>query len=125
MNKKPMQFCIDLLKSLDDQNLKIYKEFMDEDSNSVPNSYLVIKTHVSDSPKFFGDGINLKREAICDLSLVSPGISKKSTSTHNSNIARIETKLKSANISYTTYNLGYNKATKTLEHTFSFKVIYE
>lgn len=124
MNNEPMQYCINLFKSLEGTNLRIYKEAMDEDANSVPKSYIIIRAKVSDNPRVFGDGCTNLRVADCDISLISKGVAKTTTCLHNTNKAGIESTLNSAGIRYSSYNLGYNKATKESEHTFSFQVIY-
>lgn len=104
--------------------LPIYKEVMDEDKNSVPASYLLIRRDVSDKGKIFGDGKAQYRESSCDLILVSRSKGKTSADLHSKNIERIKAALDTAEIAYEGYNLGYDDVQKQSEYAWSVDLIY-
>ena len=88
-NKSPIDVMWDVVKSLAD-TIPIYREGMDEDENSTPESYLILRGDVSSGVETFGDGSGQIRRSDCDLILVSKGVSGNATSTHNANKASIE-----------------------------------
>lgn len=122
-NKSPIDVLWDAVKSLAD-TIPIYREAMDEDENSTPESYLILRSDVSSGVELYGDGSALIRRSDCDLILVSKGTAGKSTSKHNTNKASIATALDSAGILYEGYNLGYDETLKSTEYTFSVTIYY-
>jgi len=122
-NKAPIEVLWDAVKSLA-VTIPIYKEVMDEDENSTPDSYLILRSDVSSGVEMFGDGSGQIRRSDCDLILVSKGIAGNATSTHNTNKASIAEALEAADIPYDGYNLGYDATLKSTEYTFSVTIFY-
>ena len=104
--------------------IKIYKEHMHEDENSIPNSYILLRSQLSDTTELFGDGKSLIRSADCDIILVTKGYADDSTDLHNVNKNKIRTLLKQKEINYQEFNLGYDEGLKSTQHTFSLEVKY-
>ncbi len=104
--------------------IPIYKEVMDEDEDSVPTSYLLIRRDVTDRGRVYGDGKAQIRQSSCDLILVSKSKGKTAKDIHSANIERVKSVLEQAEISYDGYNLGYNDAQKQSEYTWSVDLIY-
>jgi hypothetical protein len=122
-NKLPIDALWDIVKSLAD-TIPIYREAMDEDENSTPESYLILRSDVSSGVELYGDGSAQIRRSDCDLILISKGKATKSTDTHNQNKALIAAALDSAGILYEGYNLGYDETLKSTEYTFSVTIYY-
>lgn len=122
-NKEPILVVYEMLSELADE-IPIYKEIMDEDEDSTPDSYIVIFAQVNDSAKSFGDGATLIRSADCDINLISKGTAGSSTSLHNINKRKIADLLEKKNVIFTQRNLGYNDSLKISEHNFSVLVHY-
>ena len=104
--------------------LPIYKEVMDEDKNSVPPSYLLIRRDITDTGKIFGDGTVQYRESECDLILVSHSKGKTLGDLHEQNIERVKAVLDAAGIDYEGHNLGYDDTQKRSEYAWSLRLIY-
>lgn len=104
--------------------IPIYKEVMDEDEDSVPNSYLLIRRDVTDGGRIYGDGKAQTRQSNCDLILVSKSKGKSAKDIHSVNIERVKSVLDQAEIDYDGYNLGYNDTQKQSEYTWSINVNY-
>lgn len=122
-NKAPIDVLWDVVKDLAD-TIPIYKEGMDEDENSTPDSYLILRSDVSSGVELYGDGSAQIRRSDCDLILISKGKATKSTDTHNVNKASIAQALENADIPYDGYNLGYDETLKSTEYTFSVTIYY-
>lgn len=106
------------------EEIPIYKEGFDEDPDSVPDSYLLIRTDVSNGGEVYGDGEPLLRNSDCDIILVSKGVAAASDCLHNVNKAKVEKLLKAEGVSYRGYNFGYNETLKSTEYTWSVTVVY-
>lgn len=122
-NKQPQQVLWDMMKGLSKQ-IPIYKEIMHEDDNDIPASYILLRTDMSNSTNNYGDGKSLIRSSDCDIILVSKGYADDSTDLHNINKNLIREHLKSQEISFDEFNLGYDDGLKSTQHTFSLGVNY-
>ena len=122
-NKDPQQALWDMMKSLSKQ-IPIYKEIMHEDDNDIPASYILLRTDMSNSTNTYGDGKSLIRTSDCDIILVSKGYADDSTDLHNKNKKLIREHLKSQEINFDEFNLGYDDGLKSTQHTFSLGVNY-
>lgn len=122
-NKQPQQVLWDIMKDLSKQ-IPIYKEIMHEDDNDIPASYILLRTDMSNSTNIYGDGKSLIRNSDCDIILVSKGYADDSTDLHNKNKNLIREHLKSQEISFDEFNLGYDDGLKSTQHTFSLGVNY-
>ena len=122
-NKDPQQVLWDMMKSLSKQ-IPIYKEIMHEDDNDIPASYILLRTDMSNSTSNYGDGKSLIRTSDCDIILVSKGYADDSTDLHNINKKLIREHLKSLEINFDEFNLGYDDGLKSTQHTFSLGVNY-
>ena len=122
-NKEPVQVLWDMTKGLL-KNIPIYKEIMHEEDDDIPNSYILLRSQLSDSVDVYGDGKGLTRSADCDIILVSKGYADDTTDLHNKNKKLIREHLKSQEINYTEFNLGYDDGLKSTQHTFSLVVNY-
>ena len=131
-NKEPIDVLWSLVRDVYfDRNNKprkdgipIYKENMHEETADVPNSYILLRSQVTDTPHAYGDGKTLVRSADCDIILVSKGYADDSKDLHNINKRKIREQLKSKEINFNEVNLGFNDATNSTEHTFSLEINY-
>ena len=131
-NKEPIDVLWSLVRDLYfDRNNKprkdgipIYKENMHEETADVPNSYILLRSQVTDTPHAYGDGKTLVRSADCDIILVSKGYADDSKDLHNINKRKIREQLKLKEINFDEVNLGFNDATNSTEHTFTLEVNY-
>ena len=122
-NKEPMQVIVDALKDIA-KDISIYKEQLNDDLNSIPSSYVVIKTDLTDSPLLYGDGKAVVRTSDCDIYLTSKGLANRQNSLHNKNIKKIVGALKNNELSYTKSNLGYDKTNDSTTMVFSVEINY-
>lgn len=131
-NKEPIDVLWDFVKDLyfDENNnpkkdgIPIYKETMHEESEDVPNSYILLRSQITDTNHTFGDGKTLVRNADCDIILISKGYADDSTDLHNLNKAKIREQLKSKDVNFDEVNLGFDSAINSTEHTFSLEIDY-
>ena len=107
-----------------DLGIPVYKQSMDEDENSTPQTYLVIRSDVTNSASFFGDGEPQIRKSTCDIILVAQGAGR-SDSDFAINCNKIEGLLDGTKLSYTGHNLGYNDSLKASEYSWSVNVLYD
>ena len=121
--KQPIDVLVDLTKSLLPK-IPIYREVMPEQPSQVPNSYILLRSQISDSISNYGDGQSLIRSADCDVILVTKGYGDSSTDLHNINKALIRGVLKDAGVNFQEFNLGYDNSIKSTQHNFSFEVKY-
>ena len=121
-NTKPIDIIYSYVKELATE-IEIYKYAMNEDENSTPNSYLLLRPDVTNNTSTFGNGTSKVRQASCDLILISKGY-ETSDSTHRTNIKKIQDLLDSKGIAYSGYDLGYNNNLKSCQYTFSLMVYY-
>lgn len=131
-NKEPIDVLWDLVRDLyfDKANkprkdaIPIYKETMHEDTDKVPESYILLRSQVVDTPHLYGDGNIKVRSADCDIILISKGYADDSKDLHNINKRKIREQLKSKEINFDEVNLGFNDTTNSTEHTFSLEINY-
>ena len=97
------------------EKIPVYREIMDEDENSVPQSYLLIREGITDSPRLYGDGQAMRRMNNATLILVSNSTGSRSNDVHNKNRAIVKELLDKEGVSYTGYNHGYNETLKQSE----------
>ena len=119
----PMQVLWNMTKGLYDE-IPIYKEIMHEDKNSIPKSYIVLRSQVTDSTELYGDGDSVIRNADCDIMLVSKGYADDTTDLHNVNKKKIRNHLRTQGVNFTETNLGYDANSNSTQHTFSVEVRY-
>ena len=74
--------------------IPVYKEIMSEDENSTPESYLLIRSDITNGGRIYGDGKALLRRSNCDITLVSKSKGDVSTDIHNVNKAKVEALLR-------------------------------
>lgn len=122
-NKPPIDALWDITKHLASE-IPIYREMMDEDEDSAPDSYLILRSDVSSGAEIYGDGKAQIRRSDCDLMLISRGMAGNSSALHNTNKAKIAQALEVAGLPYSGYNLGYDDAIKSTEYTFSVTIYY-
>lgn len=131
-NQEPIDVLYDLVKDLyfDENNkplkngIRIYKETMHEEDADVPESYILLRSQVTDTPHTFGDGTTIVRSADCDIILITQGYADTKNALHNVNKRKIREQLKNKEIAFDEVNLGFNDATNSTEHTFSVEVNY-
>lgn len=122
-NKEPILVLWDAVKDLADE-IEIYKETMDEDADSTPTSYLLLRSDISNVPHFYGDGKTQIRRADCDIILVTKGVATNTTDLHNINRAKVTQALEGAGLAYEGYNLGYDDSIKSTQYTWSVTIYY-
>lgn len=122
-NKKPIDVLWDMTKDLLGE-IPIYKEVMHEDDNSTPDSYILLRSQLSDNNDVFGDGVGLIRAADNDILLISKGYADDSTDLHNVNKEKIRQHLKTQKVNFQEFNLGYDKDNNITQHTFTLKIDY-
>src|SRR5574344_1440845 len=119
-NKEPILVLWDIIKTL--TTIPIYKEVMTEDENSIPNSYILLRSGIIDNDKTFGDGKTLVRKSECDIMLISKGSHPNTTDLHNVNIGLIKSRLKALDVSYKLVNVGFNSLTNTTTTTLTVEI---
>lgn len=122
-NKEPMAVLYEYVKDLL-PGVPIYKNFMDADDNSIPESYILLKARPTDNPKLYGDGETKIRVADSEITLISKGAATTSTNIHNLNCHKIEEMLKSKKVNFSIIELGYNKDLKNSQTTFEIRINY-
>lgn len=122
-NVEPMQALVNMTKGLFSE-IPIYKESMHEEANDVPNSYILLRSQITDTTESYGDGKNVVRSADCDIMLISKGYADDTDDLHNINKRKIREHLKAQEINFDEVNLGYNDGLKSTQHTFSVEVKY-
>lgn len=124
-NVEPAEALWTLVKPLAEE-IPVYKEVMDEDENSVPESYLLLRTDVGagDVGSFYGDGETLLRQTECDIVLVSKSKGSGTNDVHNRNKAKVKALLTESGVTFYGTNLGYDDALKSSRYTWSVRIIY-
>lgn len=124
-NMAPAEALWSLVRSLADR-IPVYKEVMDEDENSVPESYLLLRTDVGagDSGSVYGDGTAQLRQTECDIVLVSKSKGANTNDIHNQNKASVKALLDESGVTYYGTNLGYDATLKSSRYTWSVRIIY-
>lgn len=123
-DKEPIEVIWDLVKPLLGE-IEVYKRAMDEDEDSIPDSYILLRSDVTDTPKIFGDGRTLIRSSDCDIILVTKGVNANSNDLHNINKTKVDAVLDSAGINYASYDLGYDDKSKSTQHTWNVTITYQ
>ena len=113
----------DYLKNQFDPNI-IFREIMDQDENSTPFSYILLRAELNDTPAIFGDGITNSRVADCDIILVTKGRVVNQDSIHVKNKEKIKDCLKQNKVAYSIVDLGYDINEKNTQTTFSTRINY-
>ena len=125
VGKEPIQVLWDITKDLWlKHKIPIYKETMHEEAKDTPDSYILLRSEITDDSEVIGDGKVLTRYSDCDIILVSKGYADDTTDKHNINKALIKKHLQAQDIDFRGFNLGYNDALKSTEYTFSLGVEY-
>ena len=119
----PIQKLYDIVKPLANE-IEIYKEVMTEDENSTPDSYLLIKSDMTNTGRVYGDGKAQLRASDCDIILISKGTADVSTDLHNINRRKVMALLDELDIDYIGVNLGYDDNIKSTQYTWTVTVIY-
>lgn len=122
-NVEPMQALVNMTKGLFSE-IPIYKESMHEDVNDIPDSYILLRSQITDTTESYGDGKSVVRSADCDIMLVSKGYADDTDDLHNINKRKIREHLKAQEINFDEVNLGYDDGLKSTQHTFSVEVKY-
>lgn len=122
-NVEPMQALVNMTKGLFSE-IPIYKESMHEEANDVPDSYILLRSQITDTTESYGDGKSVVRSADCDIMLVSKGYADDTDDLHNINKRKIREHLKAQEINFDEVNLGYDDGLKSTQHTFSVEVKY-
>ena len=123
VNDEVLEVLVAMVTGLSRQ-IRIFKEIVNVDKNSVPDSYILLRSQVTDSADNYGDGKGILRVADCDIMLVSKGYADKTTDLHNVNKKKLRNHLRDQDVEFTETNLGYDENTKSTQHTFSVKVKY-
>ena len=122
-NVEPMQALVNMTKGLFSE-IPIYKESMHEETNDIPDSYILLRSQITDTTESYGDGKSVVRSADCDIMLVSKGYADDTDDLHNVNKRKIREHLKAQEINFDEVNLGYDDGLKSTQHTFSVEVKY-
>lgn len=107
------------------EEIPIYKQVMDEAEENVPQSYLLIRTDISNRGAIYGDGRALIRRDTADLLLVSRATGARSDDIHSANIRKVTEFLDAAGDAYYSgYDLGYNATLKEAQYNWSLEFLY-
>ena len=104
--------------------IPIYKQTMDEAEDNVPESYLLIRTDITDMGAMYGDGRVMLRRNTADLLLVSKCTGALSDDIHNVNRRKVKALLDAAPASYTAYDLGYNATLREAQYSWTLEFLY-
>lgn len=124
-NVPPAEALWTLVSPLADK-IPVYKEVMDEDENSVPESYLLLRTDVGtgDSGSVYGDGEAQLRQTECDIVLISKSKGANTDDIHNQNKAKVKALLQGSGVTFYGTNLGYDATLKSSRYTWSVRIVY-
>ena len=131
-NKEPIDVLWELTRDLmyNAQNklranyIPIYKEIMHEEEDKIPESYILLRSQLTDTSSVYGDGKSLIRSADCDIILRTKGYAGHSSDLHNVNKVKIRQQLRNKGVNFQEYNLGYDDSLKSTQHTFSLEIDY-
>ena len=110
--------------TLKSDGIKIYREAMTEEANDVPDSYIQLRSQITDTTSTYGDGKSQIRSADCDIMLISKGYAEDTNDLHNKNKKLIRQHLKSQEVPFQEFNLGYDESMNATQHTFTTTVYY-
>lgn len=119
----PIQRLYNIVKPLANE-IEIYKEVMTEDDDSTPDSYLLLKSDMTNTGRVYGDGRAMLRASDCDIVLVSKGTADVSTDLHNVNKKKVMQLLDGLEIDYIGVNLGYDDTIKSTQYAWTVTVVY-
>lgn len=119
----PIQQLYNIVKPLANE-IEIYKEVMTEDDDSTPDSYLLLKSDMTNTGRVYGDGRAMLRASDCDIVLVSKGTADVSTDLHNVNKKKVMQLLDREEIDYIGVNLGYDDTIKSTQYAWTVTVVY-
>lgn len=119
----PVQQLYNIVKPLANE-IEIYKEVMTEDDDSTPDSYLLLKSDMTNTGRVYGDGGAILRASDCDIVLVSKGTADVSTDLHNVNKKKVMQLLDDLEIDYIGVNLGYDDSIKSTQYAWTVTVVY-
>lgn len=119
----PVQQLYNIVKPLANE-IEIYKEVMTEDDDSTPDSYLLLKSDMTNTGRVYGDGRAILRASDCDIVLVSKGTADVSTDLHNVNKKKVMQLLDGLEIDYIGVNLGYDDTIKSTQYAWTVTVVY-
>jgi len=124
-NVEPAEALWELVQPLSGE-IPVYKEVMDEDENSVPESYLLLRTDVGtgDEASVYGDGIAQLRQTECEITLISKSKGANTDDIHNRNKEKVKALLSESGVTFYGVNLGYNDALKSSQYTWSVIIVY-
>lgn len=121
-DKYPIDVLYEILKPISNE-ISIYKEIFIEDENS-SQSYVLIRTQISDTIDLLADGKEQFRSADCDVIVSTKGADVSSTGSHILILKKIRELLKTNYIMFQEFNLGYDTTLNRVQHTFSMEVKY-
>ena len=110
--------------TLKSDGIKIYREAMTEEANDVPDSYIQLRSQITDTTSTYGDGKSLIRSADCDIMLISKGYAEDTNDLHNINKRLIRQHLKAQEVPFQEFNIGYDATNNSTQHTFTTTVYY-
>lgn len=122
-NKEPILVMWDMVKSLKDE-IAIYKEAMNEDEDSAPESYLILESEVDDYVEDFADNKPRQRKSECNFLLVSKGFATNTNDLHNLNKTKISQALEESGFVYEKRNIGYVDGLNSTQHSWSGTINY-
>lgn len=124
-NVPPAEALWELVKPLSEE-IPVYKEVMDEDENSVPESYLLLRTDVGtgDGGSVYGDGEAQLRQTECDIVLVSKSKGSNTDDIHNQNKAKVKNLIQESGVTFYGTNLGYDATMESSRYTWSVRIVY-
>lgn len=104
--------------------IPIYKQTMDEADENVPESYLLIRTDITDMGAVYGDGRVMLRRNTADLLLVSKCTGALSDDIHNVNRRKVKALLDASGACYTARDLGYDTTLREAQHSWTLEFLY-
>ena len=104
--------------------IPIYKQTMDEAEENVPESYLLIRTDVTDAGVVYGDGRVMLRRNTTDLLLVSKCTGALSEDVHNVNRRKVKALLDDSDATYTARDLGYDSTLREAQYSWTLEFLY-
>lgn len=104
--------------------IPIYKQTMDEAEENVPESYLLIRTDVTDAGAVYGDGRAMLRHNSADILLVSKCTGALSDDVHNANRRKVKAMLDASDAAYTARDLGYDSTLREAQYSWTLEFLY-
>ena len=104
--------------------IPIYKQTVGEAEENVPESYLLIRTGVTDAAAVYGDGRAMLRRNTADLLLVSKCTGALSDDIHNVNRRKVKALLDASGACYTARDLGYDTTLREAQYSWTLEFLY-